>query len=216
MIEILSPGMLTTVQDLGREGFGPIGVSASGAADMLALRLGNRLLGNTDCSAALEMTILGGKFRFPQGATIAITGSDFGASVAMWRTLVIAPGETVAFGHTKTGARCYLCIAGGIDAPLWLGSASAHLHSGFGGGPIKKGDVLEVGPAHDVRAAHVNLQHDRTVLRVTPGLQGQGLTGTYRVTEEANRLGIRLEGESVTPLVASIISEGAQIGRAHV
>ena len=62
----------------------------------------------------------------------------------------------------------------------------------------------------------MNLPHDRTALRVTPGLQGEGLTGTYRVTEEANRLGIRLEGESVTPRVASIVSEGAPLGAVQV
>ncbi|MGC1634625.1 MAG: hypothetical protein WA744_04165, partial [Candidatus Acidiferrales bacterium] len=70
-IQVLAPGLQTTVQDLGREGFGPIGVSASGAADPISLRLGNRLVGNDQRAAALEMMLLGGTFIFPEGATIA-------------------------------------------------------------------------------------------------------------------------------------------------
>src|SRR5438270_6137514 len=81
VIEVLSPGLLTTVQDLGREGFGPMGVSPSGAADPIALRIGNRLVGNAEGAAALEMTLLGGTFAFPQGAVGALASSDFGATL---------------------------------------------------------------------------------------------------------------------------------------
>src|SRR5258707_3151600 len=77
IIEVQAPGLLTTVQDLGREGFGPRGVSPSGAADPVAFRLGNRLVGNPDGAAALEMTLLGGALVFPQGAIIAPTRADF-------------------------------------------------------------------------------------------------------------------------------------------
>ena len=79
VIQVKTPGLFTTVQDLGREGFGPMGVSPSGAADSVSLRLGNWLVGNTEGAAALEMTLLGGAFVFPDGAIIALTGSDFGA-----------------------------------------------------------------------------------------------------------------------------------------
>src|SRR5437879_9506569 len=81
VIEVQAPGLLTTVQDLGREGFGPLGVSPSGAADPVALRIGNRLVGNTEGAAGLEMTLLGGVFTFPDGAVLALTGSDFGATL---------------------------------------------------------------------------------------------------------------------------------------
>ena len=81
MIRVEVPGLMTTVQDLGREGFGPIGVSASGAADPIALRIGNRLLGNAEGAAALEMTLVGGVFRFEIDTWVVITGSDFGATV---------------------------------------------------------------------------------------------------------------------------------------
>src|SRR5246127_1451966 len=81
IIKVAAPGLVTTVQDLGREGFGSIGVSPSGAADPVALRLGNRLVGNPEGAAALEMTLLGGAFRFEQATIIAATGADFGPSV---------------------------------------------------------------------------------------------------------------------------------------
>src|SRR4029077_15556870 len=81
LIEVRSPGLLTTVQDLGREGFGPMGISPSGAADPVALRIGNRLVGNSESAAGLEMTLLGGTFVFPERAEIALTGADFRATL---------------------------------------------------------------------------------------------------------------------------------------
>src|SRR5579863_9371532 len=120
VIQVQAPGLLTTVQDLGREGFGPIGVSPSGAADPISLRLGNRLVGNPEGAAALEMTLLGGTFVFPEGAVIALTGADFGATlenaaIPLWTSLQVKPGQTLRTGATRSGARCYLCIAGGIE-----------------------------------------------------------------------------------------------------
>src|SRR5215469_12871144 len=107
-IHVLAPGLLTTVQDLGREGFGPMGVSPSGAADPISLRIGNRLAGNAEGAAALEMTLLGGTFLFSQGATVALTGSDFGAtldgaSLRLWTSFEIKPGQTLHLGPTRSG-----------------------------------------------------------------------------------------------------------------
>src|ERR1700687_5444430 len=98
-IQVLTAGLLTTVQDLGREGHGPMGVSASGAADAVSLRVGNRVVGNAQGAAGLELTLLGGTFVFPDGATIALTGSDFGATldgsaVEMWTTEVVSARQT--------------------------------------------------------------------------------------------------------------------------
>ena len=110
-IEVQAPGLFTTVQDLGREGFGPMGVSPSGAADAVSLRLGNRLVGNAEGAAALEMTLVGGAFVFPQGAVIALSGSDFGATldgapVESWASVRVHPGQTLHLGPTRSGARC--------------------------------------------------------------------------------------------------------------
>jgi len=206
LIRMLEPGMFTTVQDLGREGFGPMGVSPSGAADALSLRIGNLLLGNAEGTAGLEMTLVGGTFVFPEGATIALAGSDFGAALddapmEMWTVVEARAGQTLRLGATRTGARCYLCVRGGIAVKPLLGSASTHVLSGLGGfqgRALRKGDELPIGeagyePNLGAQALHSSgkarmpvppkarrlstrgrdLVAARSVLRVTPGPQSE-------------------------------------------
>lgn len=235
-----TPGLLTTVQDLGRTGFGPIGVSPSGACDPVALRLGNLLVGNEPNAAALEMTLLGGTFVFPTGAVIAITGADFAAAangrpLEMWAQHAIEPGAKVKLGSTQNYARSYLAIAGGIDVPPFLGSASTHLVSGLGGfqgRPLRKGDVLLLGqpkkqmPAKRVsQVALFNLK-PRKKLRVTDGPQSDKFSedakqsffrATFRVSEEADRLGMRLNGPRLPfPVVGEMITEGVTLGAVQI
>src|SRR5579864_972488 len=181
-IQVHAPGLLTTVQDLGREGFGPMGVSPSGAADAISLRVGNRLVGNREGAAALEMTLLGGACVFPDGAVLALTGSDFGttldgAPVPPWTSVEARRGQTLRVGPTRSGARCYLCVQGGIDVPPFLGSASTHLLSRLGGHEgraLRKGDVLKIGKANGTyrkRTAAAKALKElwpRKILRVTP------------------------------------------------
>src|SRR5690349_3139835 len=124
-IEIQSPGLFTTVQDLGRPGYGPLGVSASGAADSAALRITNILVGNRQGSPGLEMTLRGGQFLFPEGALVAFGGSDFSAAVdgqtmALWTTHEVLCGQSLTCGGSRTGARCYLCVRGGVCVPMVL------------------------------------------------------------------------------------------------
>lgn len=260
VIEVLEPGLLTTVQDLGREGCGLLGVSASGAADAISLRLGNRLTGNAEGAAALEMTLLGGTFAFPDGAVVALTGSDFGATlegnpVEMWTAFEAKPRQVLRVGPTRSGARCYLCVRGGINVKPFLGSASTHILSGLGGHEgraLRKGNVLTIGPANrngqkttgknarsregpeafasarKRRLAVRALQElqPRKVLRVTAGPQSDGFSeaakktfyeGTYRVAEESNRMGIRLQGAEIpAPASGEMISEGVALGAVQV
>jgi biotin-dependent carboxylase-like uncharacterized protein len=240
VIEVQEPGLFTTVQDLGREGFGPLGVSASGAADAISLRLGNRLVGNAEGSAGLEMTLLGGTFFFPEGALLALAGSDFGATldgkpVELWSSFEAQAGQALRLGPTRSGARCYLCMAGGIDLKSFLGSASTHILSGLGGyegRALRKGDTVKIGVASGVTrkrrlSARASKQlQPRKVLRVTPGpqsdwfpesLQGLFYQSSYRVAEESNRMGIRLEG-AVIPAASGgeMISEGVALGAIQV
>jgi len=221
-IQVVAPGLLTTVQDLGREGFGPLAVSPSGAADPIALRIGNRLVGNPESAAGLEMTLLGGTFVFPEGAVAALTGSDFGATldaaaVRPWISFEVEPGQTLRLGPTRSGARCYLSVRGGIDVEPFLGSASTHLLSGLGGRDgraLRKGDVLKIGSVNkpdatatrNISPKALELLAPRKILRVTPGPQSDWFSdaaqrifygATYRVTEEANRMGLRLEGPAI-------------------
>jgi biotin-dependent carboxylase-like uncharacterized protein len=240
VIQVQEPGLFTTVQDLGREGFGPLGVSASGAADAISLRLGNRLVGNAEGAAGLEMTLLGGTFVFSDGAIVALTGSDFGATVdgaqaALWTSMEVKPGQTLRLGPTRSGARSYLCVRGGIEVKFFLGSASTHILSGLGGHEgrsLRKGDMLKIRPANGAvperRLPGNALKRvlPRMVLRVTPGPQSDWFPeaaqrmfyeSRYRVAEESNRMGIRLEGGAV-PEVASgkMISEGVSLGAIQV
>ena len=112
-IHVLAPGLLTTVQDLGRFGYAHFGISASGAADPVALRAGNLLVGNAENAAALEMTLTGGEFGFEGAAVIALTGADFGSSVAMWQPVEIRSGETVRCG-AATRSRLAMAQCGGL------------------------------------------------------------------------------------------------------
>jgi biotin-dependent carboxylase-like uncharacterized protein len=222
---VIEPGLLTTVQDLGREGFGPMGVSPSGAADPLALRIGNWLVGNEPGAAGLEMTLTGGTFLFPEGAVVALTGSEFDTSVPMWSSIEVSSNESVRLGPTRSGARCYLCVRGGIQVKLFLGSASTHTLSGLGGQVLRKGDVLEIGPAAPVAQRHRASPpvRYRKVLRVTEGPQSDWFpdpavlyNSTYRVTEEANRMGLRLEGPAIPAANREMITEGVSLGAIQV
>src|SRR5262249_2312362 len=140
----------------GREGFGPMGVSPSGAADAVALRIGNRLVGNADGAAGVGVTLLRGTFQFSHGGIGGLPGSGFcatldGVSAPVWTSFEAKAGQTLRLGPTRSGARCYLCIQGGIAVEPFLGSASTHLLSGLGGHQgraLRKGDVLKVGAPH--------------------------------------------------------------------
>ena len=132
-ILVQSPGMFTTVQDLGRPGHGVDGVSRAGAADPLALRIGNRLLGNRDNAPALEMTLLGGTFLFPDGAQIVLTGGR-SASLPATKSSTPNPAKRSASARWKP-APAATVRQGRNRAPLVAGSASTHALSGLGGQP---------------------------------------------------------------------------------
>ncbi|WP_323119582.1 5-oxoprolinase subunit C family protein [Burkholderia alba] len=158
-IEVLRAGPLSTVQDLGRHGFRHLGVAQGGALDTLALEVGNRLVGNRPDAAAVEITFGPASFHFPRATRIAITGTEFGATldgqpVYSWWSLPVRAGQTLVLPVAKRGMRGYLCIAGGVDVLPMIGSRSTDLASrfgGLGGRALRDGDRLPVGaPAADV------------------------------------------------------------------
>ena len=239
-ILVQSPGAFTTVQDLGREGFGAMGVSPSGAADAISLRIGNRLVENPEMAAGLEMTLVGGTFQFPEGAVLALAGSDFGATlddvpVKLWTSVQARPGQTLRVGSTRDGARCYLCVRGAISVQPLMGSASTHVLSGIGGfegRALRKGDRLPVGvPAlrfreRTVATSALERLSPRKLLRITSGPQSDWFPEssqrllcetTYRVKEESNRVGIRLEGPPIAKSSEEeMITEGVSLGAIQV
>lgn len=157
MILVHKPGMLASVQDLGREGLRQLGICPGGALDTLALRLANRLVGNPEGAAGIELTMGNAELRFESDTRIALMGDDFGARLdgmplyAGWSVPVRA-GQSLKFGGAnatgRAGLRSWLAVAGGIDVPPVMGSRSTDLKAGFGGlggRALKKGDRLPLG-----------------------------------------------------------------------
>jgi len=150
-IEVIEPGTQTTIQDYpGRLGYWYVGVPPSGPMDPLAFRIANRLAGNKDDAAGLEITLTGPTLRFASDAMIALTGADFGAQidgrpVPRWQAIRVKQNSTLELSSApEAGARGYLAIAGGFFTPPYLGSRSTFILGKFGGQGrvLRAGDVL--------------------------------------------------------------------------
>jgi antagonist of KipI len=172
------------------------------------------------------MTLLGGTFEFERQGWIAFAGSELEHS-AVWEPIAVKAGETVRCGAILGGARCYLCVRGGIDVPLVLGSASTHVVTGIGGfegRALRKGDILRVHPPF----AAPTMRHVRVPgrvaapVRVTAGPQktwfGDELfVGPYRVSEQSDRMGLRLEGPVIRRHIRKqLLTEGVSLGAVQV
>jgi biotin-dependent carboxylase-like uncharacterized protein len=241
-IEVIDGGMLTTVQDLGRHGYQRYGVPVSGALDRFALRAGNRLVGNEDGAAGLEVTLIGPRLRFLAPATIALTGADLGARLngqpaPRWQSVVVEAGAVLSFVEPSDGVRAYLAVAGGLDVPVVLGSRSTYTRSKLGGvdgRPLKPGDALEVRGDRPVllggalrlpeanRPAYGHAHALRVVLgpqddRFTPRGIDTFLSSAYTVTPQSDRMGCRLNGPVIEHLRGpDIVSDGIPFGAVQV
>ena len=214
-IEVLRPGLLTTVQDLGRWGQQAIGVSVAGPMDTFSHRLANCLVGNAESAATLEITLIGPELEFDAPAIVAVCGADFDITVngqlLSEGTSLYMTGGRIQFGRRRAGARAYLAVRGGIQTLPVLGSRATHVVSGMGGlhgRPLTAGDRLPFVPqAADRplrRAAGLTLPScSRARLRVLPGAQADWFepaalstltTVSFRVSPRSNRMGYRLEG----------------------
>jgi len=159
MFEVINPGLETSVQDLpGRIGYWEQGIPPSGPMDIWSFQLANLAVGNPSGTAALECQFLGPSLRFYDDAVIAITGADMAPTlddkpVAMWESVAVMAGQTLALGPAWSGARAYVAVAGGIDTPPVLGSRSTFHMAGIGGiegHAIKAGQKVPTGtPAPD-------------------------------------------------------------------
>jgi antagonist of KipI len=156
-LKITRPGLMTTIQDLGRYGYQKIGVLVSGAMDGYSLRIANILVGNPEDTGALEITLTGPTIEFTANTLIAITGGDLqpvmdGWPVKLWRPVAVKAGSVLRFKGARTGSRCYLAVAGGFEVPRVMGSQSTYLRAaigGFQGRALAAGDVLETGVPND-------------------------------------------------------------------
>jgi antagonist of KipI len=153
VIAVLKPGLLTTVQDLGRPGYQQYGIVVGGALDAMSARVANLVLGNDENAAVLEMAQTGPALFFEADALVAWCGADFGARIGDQvlprdRPVRVAAGETIAFDFAQDGLRAWLAVAGGIDEPLVMGSRSTYRRAGIGGHqgrPLVAGDTLRTG-----------------------------------------------------------------------
>lgn len=137
-IQVISPGLMTTIQDNGRTGYQKHGIIASGVMDRYSFRIANILLDNKENEAVLEITFMGPTLVFQTDTLIAITGGDLsptinGEAVPMWRPVLVKKDSVLSFGMMKAGARAYLAVAGGFDIPVVMESKSTYMRAGIGG-----------------------------------------------------------------------------------
>lgn len=185
MLKVIKPGLLTTVQDLGRPGYQQYGVAVGGALDSFAARVANLLVGNDDNAALLEFAQTGPELLFERDALVAWNGGDFDATIGGQplprdRAVRVAAGETVSFGVARKGLRAWLAVAGGIDVPLVMGSRATYRRAGIGGHegrPLVAGDELTTFAAGEWAAgvlASLKTKGQRgTVWTVRPETMGQ-------------------------------------------
>ena len=218
-IRVKSPGLLTTVQDTGRFGEYAIGMPPSGAMDVFSYQVGNYLVGNEEGAAGLEITYFGPELEFTEDAVIAVTGAEMppkinGDEAPTWEALQVNEGDVLSFDYLKNGARSYLAVAGGIDAPLFMHSRSTYTLIGLGGHEgraLQEGDELQLGGARNgesqigkkVDAGNIPTYTKETELRVIIGLASYRLTEEsmkeflnveWTVTPDADRVGYRYRG----------------------
>ncbi|MGN1022085.1 MAG: biotin-dependent carboxyltransferase family protein [Lachnospiraceae bacterium] len=237
-IEVISPGVLTTVQDAGRFGYLADGITESGAMDQEAYRFANALVGNRDGEAELECTMQGPVLRFTGPATAALAGADMdarldGRPVKTGGAFSVEGGQVLELHMAAKGLRTYLAVAGGIAVPKVLGSRSTNLKcrmGGFSGRALLAGDALPVGEAEEKSHGLVRPYHpvfsDRLVIHCIPGPQEEAFSeagietfygSTYTVTPESDRMGMRLAGPVIETLHGSdIISDGIVFGSVQV
>jgi biotin-dependent carboxylase-like uncharacterized protein len=221
-IEVLKPGLATSVQDAGRLGYYHLGIPLSGALDQQALVLANLLVGNDEGAAVIETTLLGPELRFDAPAIVAVTGAEAkvklnGQEVPRNASFAVQAGDVLAFDFMKLGARMCIAVAGGIDVPVVLGSRSTYglgAFGGFNGRKLLAGDKLPVGtPSPGAAAGRVApaellpVLSKEVALRVLPGIYFHRLqkesvqsffADTWSVGSEADRIGYRYKNG--TPL----------------
>ena len=238
-LHVVKPGLLTTVQDLGRYGHQASGVPVAGPMDTFSHRVANQLVGNDIHAATLEVTLIGPELIADAATTMAIAGAQFEVTcddrpVAIGSSFAVATGQRVKFGRIVQGARAYLAVAGGVQTPPVLGSRATHLVShmgGLSGRALVAGDrvpiVDDAAPRPQRKSAGLVLpSKGRALLRVIPGPQADWFDAdavktmdgvSFRISPQSNRMGYRLQGPPLIRLHdRELISEPLGIGAIQV
>lgn len=241
VFRVSRPGLLSTLQDLGRSGYQRLGVSPCGAMDAFALRMANRLVGNPDDSVCLEITLAGAELEVMRECEFALAGADLSAhldskALQCWENGIAKAGQRLFFAKRKRGARAYLSVVGGFVAESVLGSGSTDLRNGWGG---LEGRILRRGDELYVQDAGGTISHSHWavcsealaeyrnpfVLRVLAVQQSevfsnetrrQFLAAEFRIGGNSNRMGFQLEGPKLGIPDQEFISEAIPIGAIQV
>ena len=233
VFEVLQPGVLATIQDLGRAGLQRYGVGTAGAMDRFALQVANLLVGNPRGAAALEIGLGGLRLRCLEEWILAVCGADLGVGLPLWKSLRVRKGDELYFRSPVRGAWAYLAPAGGLAAESVLGSRSTSMRELLGARPAAKGDVLRADPprpsARDGRlllTSAVPDYPDPVTVRVVLGPQDDRFTeqavqtflsGSFQVTPRSNRMGYQLAGPALRHRdTADILSEAVAEGSIQV
>ncbi|HEY7057824.1 MAG TPA: biotin-dependent carboxyltransferase family protein [Vicinamibacterales bacterium] len=236
-LTVIKPGMLTTVQDLGRRGYQGLGVPVAGPMDWYSHRRANQMLGNDPMAAALEVTLIGPELAVEGEMVAAVTGAAFEVTVdetaiVIDRPFRLASGARLRFGARRTGTRATLAVRGGLAVPVTLGSRATHLVSvmgGVDGRAIRAGDRLPIGAdasATPRGGRSLMLPHGGATLRIVEAAHRERftdrawsvLTGErFTVTPQSNRMGYRLDGPPLEhSRGADLLSEAMPIGAIQV
>jgi biotin-dependent carboxylase-like uncharacterized protein len=217
-VNVISAGILTTIQDLGRPGYYHLGIPVGGAMDRLAMRAANMLVGNPEDAAGLEAVFMGPELEFTEDATVAVCGADLPAKVngveqPGWTAFDVKSGDVLSFDFLRSGARGYIAISGGIATSPALGSRSTYAIGalgGYEGRAIQPGDTIPLGAdkasGRAGKSVPENLRRgpgSSAELRMLPGLYWHRITeaaqkaffeDTWKVANEADRMGYRFQG----------------------
>jgi biotin-dependent carboxylase-like uncharacterized protein len=237
-LTVIKPGMLTTVQDLGRRGYQGLGVPVSGPMDVYSHRLANQVLGNDPMAAALEITLIGPELAADGDLICAIAGAEIqvtvdGIGAPRDRPFNVAEGSRIRCGARGRGTRLTLAVRGGFDLPATFGSRATHLVSRmgpFGGRSLRAGDRLPVGSQGSQGSqgspVPLDLPSGGAYVRVVPAAHRERFTDEawrrlvgerFTVTPQSNRMGYRLEGPALDHVAgADILSEAMPIGALQV
>lgn len=230
MLTVLATGPQVLVQDRGRIGYAHLGVPRAGALDLPAAALANRLLGNGEDAAVLEVLLGGLVVRAEVGLWVAVTGAPVAVSVdglarGTGRAEWLPAGSRLRLGTPKAGLRCYVAVAGGVDVPPVLGSRSTDTLAGVGPPPVTAGDVLSTGPAGVPTGAEAPPRDLAGPVRLLPGPHPERFeadvlrrltAGAWHVGEASDRVGLRLRGPAIGRSPEELASEGTVLGAVQV
>ncbi|HET7420557.1 MAG TPA: biotin-dependent carboxyltransferase family protein [Candidatus Dormibacteraeota bacterium] len=239
VLRVLEPGLFTTIQDLGRPQAVASGVPRGGAMDRFAHSAANLLVFNDRSAPTLECTLVGPRLVAEAACVVAIAGADLDArlndqAMPAWTSVAMAPGDVLAFGRRRAGARAYVAVGGGFAGDRWLGSASTYLMAGRGGmhgRALKAGDVLSCGESWRPPVAGRELAASRRpdymerslrvidgphFERLSPDSRAALVSSTFSLGTDSNRMGYRLDGPALDVSGDELLSFGLVEGALQV